>query len=378
MDDASVNLLRRNALHDSVSSRLQPAATRSTLLAYDSVTTLSDRYSAAMEGNERTGISSTLGREILESKDLRFQQVAQVHAGDIISPSDADITNVRSLDSAITPPVDIRHGEPNEAYHADEAYRSCSRVKTLLDSPLLYHQRYVAKTLPPFSSSALELGTLVHSWMELGDGFLDTLVAPPDSMLTDTGLVGKKAREWAQDNLPDGATLVSPKVRGQVLATVRGIKANPAAVEELEQIEHHEVSVRWVSADGHWLKCRADATTPDHWIDLKTTSEEDIVASFWNSVLKFKYHLQDAWYRRGMEACGMEAAPLRFIVVSTSATHDCQVVTLPDVVVAEGQRLMDAALAELRVREDLDWWLRERHGEVIELPFPPHVLGRMQ
>jgi hypothetical protein len=274
--------------------------------------------------------------------------------------------------------ADIRHGESNADYHADEAYRSCSRVKTLLDSPLLYHQRYIAKSLPPFTSSAMELGTLLHSWMELGDTFLETLVAPPSEMLTDTGLVGKKAQTWAKDHVPEGSTLVSPKQRSQILAAVHAVLGNPAAVEELEQVTAHEVSVRWVSHDGHFLKCRYDAGTPTHWIDLKTTSEEDIEASFWSSVLKFKYHLQDAWYRRGMEACGMEAAPLRFIVVSTSPTHDCQVVTLPDVVVAEGQRLMDNALAELRVREDLDWWLRDSHGEVHELPFPPHVLGRMQ
>jgi len=38
---------------------------------------------------------------------------------------------------------------------------------------------------------------------------------------------------------------------------------------------------------------------------------------------------------------------------------------------------MDKALADLRLREDLDWWLPDSHGEVIELPVPAHILGRL-
>ena len=66
----------------------------------------------------------------------------------------------------------------------------------------------------------------------------------------------------------------------------------------------------------------------------------------------------------------MEPAPLRYIVVSTVQPHDCQVVTLPADIVAEGRRLMVRALSELRIREDLDWWHSDSHGEEVELSFP--------
>jgi hypothetical protein len=272
----------------------------------------------------------------------------------------------------------IRRGEANADYHANETHRSCSRARTLLDSPVLYYQRYIAKTLPPFSSSATDHGTLLHSWLELGDDFLESLVVPPPSTLTATGLVGKEAEKWAKNEAPEGAIVVSPKERAQIVAEVAAIKSNPAAAELLSTVVEHELSVYWESADGHRLKCRFDAQTADGLvIDLKTTREADILADFWKSVMSFRYHLQDAWYRCGMEAMGLEPQPLRFIVISTSLPHDCQVVTLPAAVVAEGRRLMDAALAELRLREDLDWWLPETHGEVVELQFPAHVLGRI-
>lgn len=272
----------------------------------------------------------------------------------------------------------IRRGEANAEYHANETHRSCSRIKTLLDSPVLYHQRYIAKTLPPFSSSATDHGTLLHSWLELGDDFLESLVVPPPATLTATGLVGKEAEKWAKNEAPEGATVVSPKERAQIVAEVSAIKNNPASRELLSTISEHEVGAYWRSPEGHQLKCRFDAITRDGLaIDLKTTREADILANFWRSVMDFRYHLQDAWYQCGMEAMGLDPQPLRFIVVSTSLPHDCQVVTLPSAVVAEGRRLMDAALAELRLREDLDWWLPESHGEVVELPFPAHVLGRL-
>lgn len=273
--------------------------------------------------------------------------------------------------------ADIRHGESNADYHSDETHRSCSRVKTLLDSPALYYQRHVAKSLPPYQSSALDHGTLVHRWLEEGDAFLETLVSPPASTLTATGQVGKDAEKWAKNEAPAGSTVVGPKERAQILAEVAAIKSNPAAAELISEIYLHEVSIRWTNADGHKLKCRADAITPHCWLDLKTTRDADILVEWWRSCLQFKYHLQCAWYMRGMEACGLTPTPLRFIVISTSLPHDCQVVVLPEAVIAEGQRLMDKALADLRLREDLDWWLPDQHGEVVELQFPAHALRSM-
>lgn len=300
--------------------------------------------------------------------------------GTIASSSPLQRTCTNTDDGSYAPNVGavIRRGEANSDYHANETHRSCSRAKTLLDSPVLYDQRYISKTLPPFSSSATDHGTLLHSWLELGDDFLESLVVPPPETLTATGLLGKEADKWAKNEAPAGAVVVSPKERAQIVAEIAAIKANPAAAELLSRVTEHEISVYWETLDGHRLKCRFDALTSDGLaIDLKTTREEDILAGFYDSVLRFKYHLQDAWYQCGMEAMGLEPQPLRFIVISTAFRHDCQVVTLPAEVTAAGRRLMDKALAELRLREDLDWWLPDSHGEVVELPFPAHVLRRL-
>lgn len=272
--------------------------------------------------------------------------------------------------------ADIRRGESNDAYHSPDGRKSCSHAKTFLDSPLLYHSRYVTRTLPSPSSDALKHGTLLHEWFEYGDALLDRIAVPPQSKLTSTGLVGKEAEKWLKDNAPADAIVLSPKEAAQFNLERKALDEHPIVRELRQDIVDRELSVRWDTPEGDRLKCKFDALTPEFALDLKTTREQDILAGFWKSVLDFKYHLQDAWYQRGMEAMGMEARPLRFIVISTTLPHDVQVVTLPEQVIAEGQRLMDRALADLRLREQLDWWMPDTHGEIVELSFPAHVLGR--
>ena len=274
--------------------------------------------------------------------------------------------------------ADIRRGESNDEYHRPDGRKQCSHAKTFLDSPLLYHSRYVTRALPSPSSDALKHGTLLHEWFEYGDALLDRIAVPPPSTLTSTGLVGKEAEKWLKDNAPPGAVALSPKEAAQFHLERKALDEHPIVRELRQDIVDRELSVRWDTPSGDRLKCKFDALTQEFALDLKTTREQDILAGFWKSVLDFKYHLQDAWYQRGMEAMGMEARPLRFIVISTALPHDVQVVTLPERVIAEGQRLMDRALADMRLREQLDWWLPDTHGEIVELSFPAHVLGRFE
>ena len=274
--------------------------------------------------------------------------------------------------------ADIRRGESSDAYHGDHRYRNASRVKVFLDSTALYHGRYVAKTIPQQTSEALEHGSLLHSWFEQGDAFLSTLAVPPASTLTSTGQIGKEARKAVEEEYGPDATPVSPKLAAQLRYEAEAIKRHPAARELMERIVERELSVRWETDGGDLLRCRFDAVTSDGIVlDLKTTRETDILQNFWKSVIDFRYGFSEAWYRAGMVACGMESAPIRYIVVSTSLPHDVQVVTLPEAVVEQGRLQMEKALADLRLRESLDWWLPDQHGEVVELPFPAHVLGRI-
>jgi len=274
--------------------------------------------------------------------------------------------------------ADIRLGEPNDEYHRDLVWRNCSRAKTFLESIPLYYGQHVAGTVQPSSSDAMDHGTLLHSILENGPAILDGYAVPPDSKLTPTKLVGKEAKQWALENHGPDAPIVAPKLMAQVRAEWAAIRANAAAAELVDTCAEHEASVRWTDAAGNKLRCKFDMVTDGGVVvDLKSTREADIQADWWKAVLKYRYHLSEAWYRRGAIAAGLEPRPLQYIVLSTEPPHDCQVVTLPEALAEEGARLMDRALSELRLREDLDWWMPDHHGEVIELSFPAHILRGM-
>jgi hypothetical protein len=233
----------------------------------------------------------------------------------------------------------------------------------------------VAKAIQPEESAAMAHGTRLHRWLEVGDQLFDELACPPSDALTETGLIGKKAKQWAADNCPD-KELVSPQEIRQIRKEVASIMAHKAARSLIEAAVAHEVSVRWIGHDGQLLRCRPDLVSEEAWVDLKTTKESDILADFWHSVLTYGYHAQDAHYQWGMEALGMDPRPLNFVVISTTS-HQCEVVTLPLNVVGHGRRRLLASLADIRLRMDLDHWLPDQHGEVVELPIPAHAVRNL-
>ena len=335
-------------------------------------------YSAEVGGlNPPSASDDTVGHDVATT-DTTGTQDPQIVILGVAGSSPVSHPTSSPIGSFSACAADVRRGESNADYHGDRAYRNCSSAKTALDSIPLYHARHVACSLPPFSSDAVEHGSLLHEWFEKGDPVLETWAVPPEETLTSTGQVGKDAKKWAEKEFGTDAAIVSPKLFAQIKAEIKAIKNKPPAMSLVERIVERELSVRWTSPEGDRLRCRFDALTSDGTVvDLKTTREADILRDFWKSVLDFKYHFSCAWYMRGMEACGMEPKPLQFIVISTSLPHDCQVVTLPAALIAEGQRLMDKVLAELRLRESLDWWLPDTHGEVVELQFPASVLGRL-
>jgi len=270
----------------------------------------------------------------------------------------------------------ITAGESNESYHSSTGWSKSQLWDHASRGSQYFYLRHVAKSIRPEESAALTHGTLLHRWMEVGDAFFSEVVCAPDEMLTETGLIGKKARQWATENAPEQALISSKELR-QIQREVAAIKGHRAAMDLIESAVAHELSIRWRSSEDDLLRCRPDLCTEDRWVDLKTTREMDILSSFWKSVMDYGYHAQDAHYQWGMEAVGMEPRPLCFVVVSTASPHQCHVVTLPLELVSEGRKILLRTLADIRVRMDLDYWMPDQHGEVVELPIPAHVLGRI-
>jgi hypothetical protein len=256
--------------------------------------------------------------------------------------------------------------EPAEEYHNSPGL-SCSALKSYAESPLGFYLRFVARSAPPKTSTALRTGTLLHLRHELLSqaAWRQAVAIAPDSVTTATGQLGKSAKEWLAD-LPPTVIGVTQEEVTLVESIWEGVCRNAAAIEIIEQRTDAEFNVRW-----HWngmlMRCRCDGATLDQWYDLKTTSDTHILRQFGSSVRRWGYDLQSAVYSEAASAAGWPDHRLTFIVVGTAWPHLCHVVRLPPSVIERARYRAMRYIREIQDRSEWDDWLPDDYGQVVDL-----------
>ena len=269
----------------------------------------------------------------------------------------------------------FRTDEPNEDYHADKEWHSCSSIKDFLECPAYWHRRHVLG-LDSFTSSSLERGTLAHTALEIGKAeSAERLRIAPTEYCTQSGVsTSKKAREFFAEH-PE-VLWVSPS-DGEFLGEMwRQVEANSAVQEIYESLQHRECSIRWERQDGTKLKCRPDGITADGvCIDYKTCRFKNPLREFWKNVRDFKYGLQSALYSEGCREAGFSGKPLLFILISTVAPFAVQAVRLPTEVINQGRRQLERALADMQAHAVLQHdYLPLGYGEIHTLDVPKFAI----
>lgn len=268
--------------------------------------------------------------------------------------------------------VSICH-TPAQEYHSWEGV-SASQLKSLALSPTEFYARHVVGEAPHYSSAAMEFGTLLHLWAELGEGtFWEQAKKYPDEVLTATGQLGKDAKAWAADQ-PEGSVLVTPSDWRKLYDQTRQILLNSAAAQLLAAAVDKEFNVRFLW-NGHKCRCRCDGATDAVWYDLKTTKERNPLKSAWRAVEDFNYDIQAAFYGEAAVQCGWPRLPLHFIFTSTVPPYLCAVVTLPPEVMHRGRNRCLRLLEELAQRREWNQWLPADYGQVHELQCPVWMKG---
>ena len=251
---------------------------------------------------------------------------------------------------------------------------SASDLKTFSSSRLEYYGRKIARTLAPKSSTALREGKLTHSWHEFGeDRYWDILEICPKEFETATGALSKKGEAWLASITGDKIGITSGE-REKVWNQTRGILANPAAVRLMQERVDCEFCIQWM-VRGTPMRARIDGATEQYFYDLKTTSDDDVLGTFWSSVRKWKYDLQSAVYGSAAEACDWEPHSMRFIVTQSKPPYHCHVVWLPDAVIRRARDRMLRLLDEIRECTEWDHWLPPDYGHETELYCPPFMHG---
>lgn len=282
-----------------------------------------------------------------------------------------------NLEVSVWGKATVVEGLPKHAYHGikGQVVISSSQERDFNRSMELFHGRHIARTIPGFSSSSTKIGDYCHQWWEVPQNGLGFLKSPPKERLTATGLIGKDALAWAKENGIDEADLVSPADAEKVRRITDALAASKIAMELNALTVHRELSFFWRHANGLDLRCSADGILDNNmYVDLKTTSCDDIDREFFQSVRKFGYARQQAFYEICQEATGGPVRGMVFVIVQTDYPHQVRCRTIPEALVQSAKRSVLRNLDEIKNRLDLDHWVSDASDEIQELFFPRWAL----
>lgn len=205
----------------------------------------------------------------------------------------------------------------NEDYHAMDEYISNSYLSRIDHCPAA--ARVVQEETP-----AMVFGSALHCLLLEGEeAFYQEFIVPPKiDMRTNAG------KQMAADIAATGLTWVKEEDFECMKGIVNAVTTHPiASVLMKEGIS--EQSVFWTDREtGMLCKCRPDRI-PDGdkgvIVDIKTTKDAAYQA-FTNSVIKFGYHRQAAFYLNGYNAAsGKEADAFVFVACEREIPYRVEV-----------------------------------------------------
>jgi hypothetical protein len=230
-------------------------------------------------------------------------------------------------------------GLPDDVYHRDPAASSTVLRKLLTDpaAKVDYQRRN-----PPGPKRVFDLGTATHTEV-LGVGAGTVEVPFPDYRKKDA----QQLRDAAYDA---GQTPLLTRELAMVNAMADSIRRHPEAGPWIDAWGDPELSVWWADEQtGVPCRARYDKAVRDRAgrlviVDLKTAIDaSDFAIS--KSVASHGYHQQEAHYRAGAIAAGLDDDPaFVFIFVEKEPPYLVNVIQLDGSAVETGQRRNERAL----------------------------------
>lgn len=254
----------------------------------------------------------------------------------------------------------------NADYHASEAI-SKSDLDLINRSPAYY--RYVKKN-PREQTASMLFGSVVHSLVLEPEKFSDEYaVAPSVDKRT------KKGREeWCEFAAASkDKTIIDSGIYDSAQLAALSVENNPIA-KKLLHGGKAEMSYFW-EEKGVKCKCRPDYLRTDIKcvIDLKTTQNAN-PDNFTKSAYDYRYHVQAAWYLRGLRSCGVDVENFIFIAVEKEAPYTVCIYNADNFMIKLGNTVADENLAVLCecIRSD-NWYGYEETPVIHSLSLPDWV-----
>jgi len=261
-------------------------------------------------------------------------------------------------------PPQIIHGLSNADYHALPSV-SKSGLDLIRKAPILFKHR---RENPTPQTEAMRMGTLVHKIVLEPDSFGDEFVVVPK---VDRRTAQGKS-DWAAFEIAsEGKDLVNQDEWEQLQAISRAVWAHPSAGRLLGELRDVEASIFWTDPEtGVECRCRPDGILNNGVIvDVKTTKDAQ-PDEFLRSIVKYRYHVQAAYYGDGYQAVfGKAPKGFAFIAVEPAPPHLVAVYVASSEMVLRGRGAYQADLGTYaRCVETGEWPGLSTEPIILDLP----------
>lgn len=218
---------------------------------------------------------------------------------------------------------------------------SQSDLKEILKSPKhFYHKKFVSKEEPTF---AMRLGSAVHMAVLEPDEFNKKYIC------TDLDKRTKAFKDAAYNKIA---------LSRDESETVLGIKSALSQSEEINNLlkdAHIEHALFWKE---NGIDCRAkfDAVSDKHKlvIDLKTTE-----SAYWNdfrqSIIKYQYDFQCAFYSKGLSVIG-KPYDFLFIAVEKKPPYEFSLIKISQDDLITASQIVDGCISTVKICMEKNTW----------------------
>lgn len=252
-----------------------------------------------------------------------------------------------------------------EDYHADTAV-SKHRLDLVRRSLLHYLNP------PKFDSPALQFGRWAHSAVLEPDDFESRVIE------VDVKTKTTKAYKEAVANAPAGSYVMTTRDAQTLSHVAHSVWSHPIAAELLSPNNPGamvESSLFWDDdLTGIQCKCRPDYVCDDWIVDFKTCQSAALF-EFERDAAKYRYHVQAAWYRRGVTQTlggeGVDDRRFLFVAVEKRPPYACAVFEYDDeaLEIALAEALIDInKIAEYRANSNSYWCGYPLRIQALKLP----------
>lgn len=202
----------------------------------------------------------------------------------------------------------------------------------------LINQTPAHAQVPTAKTDAMTIGSATH---------LAVLQPELASKQIKQGPSDRRGKKWkdAQKEAEEGGKILLTAGDYNICMAMRdSVWRNPAVAQELTKPgTTYEQAAFW-EYKGIKCKCKADVARPGTLLDLKT-SQDASPRGFSQSVAKYGYHQQDAFYSYGWgKAVGASIDTFLFLVVEKHPPYACAVYELDSVSKREGWASVTAAI----------------------------------